>query len=284
MAGVEADHVVAQLHHRAPPGVLDVAEQQHAEGAVVVGRPEPAVDLRRREHEAAPLAEVDDLVELGGGHEEERLGLGAGHGAPNSCAPRPTIAAASTHTRLCLLCGLVAGFLALAGCSSPGSASPPSTSATTGESTVATAGLTDPAETAPLSTALGAVPAGHCPTLRPVDDAQAVTTSHEADLDGDGKPDRLTTYFSSSGTWRFRVQLAAGGGADVSVQSSGTGQVYVVGGFNLDAKPGDEAFVDVGDGDIGSLVSIFQLQHCSLVRLLGPDGRPSAFSIGGTIE
>ena len=71
--GVEADDVVAQLHHRAPPGVLDVAQQQHAEGPVVVGGAEAAVDLGRREHEAAPLAEVDDLV--------EQLGIGrGGHG------------------------------------------------------------------------------------------------------------------------------------------------------------------------------------------------------------
>ena len=50
--GVEADDVVAQLHHRPPPRVLDVAQQQHAERAVVVGGAEAAVDLGRREHEA----------------------------------------------------------------------------------------------------------------------------------------------------------------------------------------------------------------------------------------
>ena len=61
--GVEADDVVAQLHHRPPPGVLHVAEHQHAEGPVVVGGPEAAVDLGAREHEAAALAQVDDLVE-----------------------------------------------------------------------------------------------------------------------------------------------------------------------------------------------------------------------------
>ena len=60
---VEADDVVAQLHHRPPPGVLHVAEHQHAEGPVVVGGPEAAVDLGAREHEAAALAQVDDLVE-----------------------------------------------------------------------------------------------------------------------------------------------------------------------------------------------------------------------------
>ena len=61
--GVEAHDVVAQLHHRPPPGVLDVAEHQHAEGPVVVGGPEAAVDLGAREHEATALAQVDDLVE-----------------------------------------------------------------------------------------------------------------------------------------------------------------------------------------------------------------------------
>ena len=61
--GVEADDVVAQLHHRPPPRVLHVAQHQHAEGPVVVGGPEAAVDLGGREHEAAPLAQVDDLVE-----------------------------------------------------------------------------------------------------------------------------------------------------------------------------------------------------------------------------
>ena len=88
--GVEADDVVAQLHHRPPPGVLHVAQHQHAERAVVVGGAEAAVDLGRREHEAAPLGEVDDLVEqpaslVGGGrqalghwwpgHEADRTGI-----------------------------------------------------------------------------------------------------------------------------------------------------------------------------------------------------------------
>ena len=79
--GVEADDVVAELHHRAPPGLLDVAEQEHAHGAVVVGGAEPAVDLGGGEHEPAPLREVDDLVEqLGAG----RCGLWVGgrHGGP----------------------------------------------------------------------------------------------------------------------------------------------------------------------------------------------------------
>ena len=61
---VERDDVVALLDHRPPPLGLDVVLEQHAVVAVVVGVGEAAVDLRRREDEAAPLAERDDLVEL----------------------------------------------------------------------------------------------------------------------------------------------------------------------------------------------------------------------------
>ena len=60
---VDRDDVVALLEHRPPPLGLDVVLQQHAVVAVVVGRADPAVDLRRREDEAAPLAQRDDLVE-----------------------------------------------------------------------------------------------------------------------------------------------------------------------------------------------------------------------------
>ena len=59
---VQGDDVVALGEHRAPPLALDVALQQDAVVAVVVGRAEPAVDLRRGEDEAAALAERHDLV------------------------------------------------------------------------------------------------------------------------------------------------------------------------------------------------------------------------------
>ena len=59
---VERDDVVALLQHRPPPLGLDVALQQHAVVAVVVGRAEAAVDLRGGEDEAAPFAEGDDLL------------------------------------------------------------------------------------------------------------------------------------------------------------------------------------------------------------------------------
>ena len=73
--GVEPDDVVAQLHHRAPPRVLDVAQQEHADRAVVVGRAETAVDLGRREHEATALREVDDLLHQIGVRRSWQIGV-----------------------------------------------------------------------------------------------------------------------------------------------------------------------------------------------------------------
>ena len=66
-AGVEPDDVLALLDHRPPPRPLDVVLQLDAERAVVPDRVDPAVDLARREHEAAPLRERDDRVEAGDG-------------------------------------------------------------------------------------------------------------------------------------------------------------------------------------------------------------------------
>src|SRR4029453_5904606 len=59
---VLADHVVAQLHDRAPPGLLDVVLELDPERTVVVARADPAVDLARLEGEAASLGQVDDHV------------------------------------------------------------------------------------------------------------------------------------------------------------------------------------------------------------------------------
>ena len=66
---VEADDVVAQLHHRPPPGVLDVALEQHAERPVIPRRTEPAVDLGRGKDQSASFREIDDAVhQVGAGH------------------------------------------------------------------------------------------------------------------------------------------------------------------------------------------------------------------------
>ena len=54
---VERDDVLPLAHHRVEPQALHVLLEQDAVVTVVVRRAEPAVDLRRREDEAAPAAE-----------------------------------------------------------------------------------------------------------------------------------------------------------------------------------------------------------------------------------
>ena len=60
--GVEADDVVAPLHHRAPPRLLDVVLELDAQWAVVPRRPQTTVDLGGLEGEAAAFRERDDLI------------------------------------------------------------------------------------------------------------------------------------------------------------------------------------------------------------------------------
>jgi hypothetical protein len=59
---VDRHDVIALLQHRPPPFGLDVVLQQNPVVAEVVRRADAAVDLRGREHEAAPLAQRHDLV------------------------------------------------------------------------------------------------------------------------------------------------------------------------------------------------------------------------------
>src|SRR5205807_10028374 len=59
---VQSHDVLSQLDNVPPPEVADVAAERDAVGAVVVDCVDPAVDLARREHEAAALAERHDLL------------------------------------------------------------------------------------------------------------------------------------------------------------------------------------------------------------------------------
>jgi hypothetical protein len=65
--GVDADDVVAGLHHRAPPLSTDVLLQLDAERTVVPGRAGAAVDLRRRVDETPALRQADEVFDAGGG-------------------------------------------------------------------------------------------------------------------------------------------------------------------------------------------------------------------------
>ena len=64
---VQADDVVARADHVLPPLALDVLLELDAQRPVVPGGAGAAVDLPAGEDEAAPLGEVDDAIERGGG-------------------------------------------------------------------------------------------------------------------------------------------------------------------------------------------------------------------------
>ena len=68
---IDEHDVISLLHHGANPRVFHISQQQRPEWAVVVGRPKSAVDLCRRINKTTPLAQVDDLVEIGCGHTQQ---------------------------------------------------------------------------------------------------------------------------------------------------------------------------------------------------------------------
>src|SRR5215212_962150 len=96
---VERHDVVALEDHRLEPACPDVVLEQHAVVAVVVCRAEAAVDLGRREHEAAPPAQRDDLLH---GHGVDRHGARRyRRAATSSATTEAPCAATATCTRAC---------------------------------------------------------------------------------------------------------------------------------------------------------------------------------------
>ncbi len=61
---VQPHNVLVHLHHGAPPVLLDIVLQLHAQLAVVVHRRQTVIDLRARKHEAILLCVSHYLVEI----------------------------------------------------------------------------------------------------------------------------------------------------------------------------------------------------------------------------
>src|SRR5262249_17582165 len=72
---IDADDIIARLHHIAPPGVLDVALQLDADRTVIPAARQAAVDLAGLEGEPAALGQVHDLLHRHGGHVGEGIDL-----------------------------------------------------------------------------------------------------------------------------------------------------------------------------------------------------------------
>jgi hypothetical protein len=129
-----------------------------------------------------------------------------------------------------------------------------------------------PAPSAPSSTE--ACPAGPAP---PVDPSDASVGS--GDFDGDGRPDRLRTYrVVAAGPWRVRVELAAGGAAEVELVPA-PDAVKALGGARLDAGAAEAALAVVGTNAGGVNVGIFVVRSCRLERVTVAGGAPAELPV-----
>jgi hypothetical protein len=127
-----------------------------------------------------------------------------------------------------------------------------------------------------------AAPAAACPAGPAVAAGATDTTNAPGDFDGDGKPDRLSTYrIAGAGTWHVRADLASGGSAEAELPAGAQG-VKAVGGAKLDVGGGDAAFAVVGTGAAGSNVGLYVLQSCKLVRATLAGGAPAEFPVGSS--
>ncbi len=132
----------------------------------------------------------------------------------------------------------------------------------------------DPVVSPPASTAAtagcGAL-AGAAPTV----DA----TNAPGDFDGDGRPDRLVAgRAAAGGPWRVRMELAAGGGAEVELPGTSEG-VKAVGAATVDVGPAQVAFAVVARDTGGAHVGMFVLRSCRLERVTLA-GKPADFGVG----
>ncbi len=135
---------------------------------------------------------------------------------------------------------------------------------------------------APQSTSSTATTAVACPPGQPAPAGATDTTTAAGDFDGDGRPDRLSTYrVASAGTWHVRVELAGGGASEVELPAAAQG-VKAVGGAKLDVGTGDAAFAVVGTGPGVSDLGLFVLQSCQLTRVTLAGAAPAELPVGSS--
>ena len=61
--GIDADHIHAACDQLLPPQIADGAQQLRAQGAVIVGTGQPAVDVGGGVDEAPPLGQGDNFIQ-----------------------------------------------------------------------------------------------------------------------------------------------------------------------------------------------------------------------------
>lgn len=124
------------------------------------------------------------------------------------------------------------------------------------------------------TTAVAACPAPPAAT------ATTDATNATGDFDGDGRPDRLLAgRVGAGGPWRIRMELAAGGGAELALPGAPEG-VKAVGAGLVDVGPAQVAFAVVGTNAAGVDIGLFVLRSCQVQRVTSA-GQPAVFPIHG---
>lgn len=115
-----------------------------------------------------------------------------------------------------------------------------------------------------------------------IDAGASARDTQPVDTDGDGRDDTVTAYTVGDAA-HLRVDTATHGSIDTAVETDGPVNPTVLGGADIGGGPGLEVFTTVGSGASVDLVGVFREVGCDLVRLLGPNGVPAAFAIGGSV-
>jgi hypothetical protein len=159
-------------------------------------------------------------------------------------------------------------------------------SSTTGTATSPTTSPTTSTTTAPAA----------CPPVAALPVGIVETAAEPIDVDADGATDTVRSYAVSAtpgaGDWHLRVELAAGGGADLTLPfdplPAGVtvlGGTYV--GSNVD--PGPEGlrpmiFATIGAGASAAIVGLYRLSGCDLVVVQNTEfGAPAEFVVGASV-
>jgi hypothetical protein len=150
----------------------------------------------------------------------------------------------------------------------------PTTSTTTTSSTVASTTSSTATASTPTSAASG------CNTVGVPDDA-ADRVDLVGDVDGDDAADQLHSYRLGD-VWHLQVELAAGGGADLPIDSFGDA-VRLVGPFDLDGDGADEVWAHTGSGASAEILGIVRFADCALAQVGFAEGSPAELPVGGSV-
>jgi hypothetical protein len=154
----------------------------------------------------------------------------------------------------------------------------PSTGSTNSTSTDGTAGPGD--EGGSGQGGRGCPDNGRVPPVGATD-----VTEVAADLDGDGRDDRVLSYRRTDGTRRVATELAAGGTAAVDAgggELDGPVPLRVLGGAPLGGD-GDTVFAVTGAGASVVVVGLFQFVECAVAGVVFQSGQAVALPVGGGI-